>query len=51
MAESTYTYNSGSFKVNITIPDDVAETIRQQKIERLYEILRQKDDEDEDNSA
>ncbi len=51
MSENTYTYNSGEFIVNVTIPDDVAETIRQQKIERLYEILRQKDDDNEENSA
>ena len=43
MTENAYTYNCGDFKVNITIPNDVEETIRQQKIERLYEILRQKD--------
>ncbi len=43
MTENAYTYNCGDFKVNITITNDVEETIRQQKIERLYEILRQKD--------
>lgn len=35
MTENAYTYNCGDFKVNITIPNDVEETIRQQKIERL----------------
>ena len=51
MTENAYTYNCGDFKVNITIPSNVEETIKQQKIERLYEILKQKDNENEDNSV
>lgn len=33
----------GEIKVKITIPDNVSETIRQIKINRLYDILKPKE--------
>lgn len=34
--------NKSEVKVTIHIPDDISETVRQQKISRLYDILKPK---------
>lgn len=34
--------NESMVKITIHIPDDVSETVRQQKINRLYDILKPK---------
>ncbi|MDE7361418.1 MAG: hypothetical protein K2N38_05740 [Oscillospiraceae bacterium] len=55
MIRNTFTYhtedNSAEFVVNISVPDEVSETVKQQKIERLYDILKPKNDDNDSLNA
>ena len=49
--DKTAEYLSHGVRVKVTYPDNVKDTIRQQKINRLYDILCMKNTESEESTA